>query len=132
METIAGWYEAVVEFAMGLEFANPLVGLAAAFVVSVLGFVLYRLVSTLTRRASERIKAWEGSRIKPLQVQEQEILSADEIAGLMTTLVAIVRWILLAAIVVTSVGLVLGFFSWTQDFALRALDLSMAPQRSCL
>jgi small-conductance mechanosensitive channel len=126
METIAGWYEAVVEFRRGLEFGNPLVGLAAAVVVSVLGFVLYRLVSTLTRRASERIKAWEGSRIKPLQVQEQEILSADEIAGLMATLVAIVRWILLAAIVVTSVGLVLGFFSWTQDFALRALDLSMA------
>jgi small-conductance mechanosensitive channel len=126
METIAGWYEAVVEFGRGLEFGNPLMGLAAAVVVSVLGFVLYRLVSTLTRRASERIKAWEGSRIKPLQVQEQEILSADEIAGLMTTLVAIVRWILLAAIVVTSVGLVLGFFSWTQDFALRALDLSMA------
>jgi small-conductance mechanosensitive channel len=125
METIAGWYDAVVEFARGLEFANPLVGLAAAVVVSVLGFVLYRLVSSLTRRASERVKAWEGSRIKPLQVQEQEILSSDEIAGLMTTLVAIVRWVLLATIVITSVGLVLGFFSWTQDFALRALDLSI-------
>jgi small-conductance mechanosensitive channel len=125
MEKIAGWYEVLVEFATGIEFANPLVGLAAALVVCVVGFVLYRLVSAVTRRVSDRIVAWEGTRVKALQVQEQEILSADEISGLLTIVVAAARWILLAAIVLISVGLVLGFFSWTRDFAAAALEVSV-------
>jgi len=96
--TVRGWI-------LGAELDNPLIGLAAAFVVAVIGFITLRLVSIIASRMVARIEASEGNRIKPFRLQQQEILSAEEISGLLTIIVKAIRFVFSLAIIIVGVGL---------------------------
>ena len=126
MEFLRQLYSTVREWILGVEFDNPLIGLAAALIVAVIGFIALRVISLIARRMVARIESSEGTRITAFQLQQQEILSAEEIAGLLTIIVKAVRLVLVAAVIIVSLGMILGFFSWTADLALAALQLTLS------
>ncbi len=126
MEKMGQIFQNMKELATSIEFANPLVGVIASLITAVIAFILYRIVAAIARRSMARIESWQGTRIKSLQVQEQEILSADEIVGLMTIIARAVRVIVLAAIVVGAAELILSFFSWTRELAAAGWGLLLS------
>lgn len=126
MENVSLLLGNIKELFRSVEFANPLVSAVAAVIVGLAAFVLYRIVANLSARVIARVESWEGGRITSYHVQDQEILSSEEIVGLLTIIVKAIRMILLAAIVIGAIELMLGFFTWTRELAAAGLDLLVA------
>ncbi len=126
MDFLKQVYETARNWIQGVEFANPLIGLVAAAVVVILCLIILRIISLVGRRIVARIEASEGTRIKSFSLQQQEILSAEEIAGLLTIIVKGIRFVLSLTTSVVALGVILGFFTWTERVALAALRLTLS------
>ena len=126
MEFLQQVFETARNWIQGIEFANPLVGLAAAVVVAVACLIVMRLFSVVGRRIVARIEASEGTRIKSFSLQQQEILSSEEIAGLLTVIVKGTRFVLSLTTAFVALGVILGFFPWTEKVAMAALRLTLS------
>ncbi len=126
MRFLLDLFETARTWIQGIEFANPLIGLLAAFVVVVAALVALRVISVIGRRMVARIEAGEGTRIRAFSLQQQEILSAEEIAGLLTIIVMGTRFVLSSSIVIIALGVILGFFTWTEHVAFAALQLTLS------
>jgi small-conductance mechanosensitive channel len=126
MDKLKELLESVREGIAGVEFSNPLIGLAAALVVVLVTMFLVYAISALTRRALALIERWRGSRIRAFSVQKQEILSADEIAKLLSITIKGLGIVVSAFVVVSAVAGVLGLFTWTATIARATLDMAVS------
>ncbi|MBT8065158.1 MAG: mechanosensitive ion channel [Gammaproteobacteria bacterium] len=85
--------------------------------VTVLFFwLLYVIILRLFRRLSTRVLS-EDSRIQPLRIQDQDILSAGDVAKILDRTFMIASWFLRLLIVFSFLNTVLGLFDWTRSFA---------------
>ena len=71
-QSIGAWLE-------NLGLSGLILSVLAALLVTVLLFVLLRIKKALTERAQETVAGLTGTWVRPFYVQDQEILSADEI-----------------------------------------------------
>jgi small-conductance mechanosensitive channel len=126
MDKLKELFESVREGIAGVDFANPLIGAATALAVVLITIVLLYTISALTRRALALIERWRGSHIRSLSVQQQEILSADEISKLLSVTVKGLGFVLSAFVVASAIAVVLGLFAWTERIARAAFDMAVA------
>jgi small-conductance mechanosensitive channel len=93
--------------------------LADVIVVAVtvaLYWLLYLIIFRVFNRLSQRVLR-EDSQVQPLRIQQQEILSAAEVASILNRALLIVSWFLRLLIVFGFINTLLGLFSWTRSFA---------------
>lgn len=126
MDRLKELFESMRDSFAGIEFSNPLIGLVAALVVILVAMFLVFTISALTRRALALIERWRGTRIRALNVQQQEIISADEIAHLVAITIKGAGLLLSGTTVVIAIAAVLRFFTWTEKVALAAFNMAVS------
>ncbi|MCK5378466.1 MAG: mechanosensitive ion channel [Acidobacteria bacterium] len=113
----------IVEFYKGLEItAHPLIGLGFAVVVAVVTLVLMRIVRIIGRALEEGVDN-RAAGMTGIRLQEQEILSGQDIAAFLTLVVRGLRLIVSAWVLITAVAFGCRLFSWTEHIAEAAVDL---------
>jgi len=113
----------IVEFYIGLEITtHPLIGLGIAVVVAIVALILIRVVGIVGRGMERRITRRSDGRTG-IRLQEQEILSGQDIAAFLTLVVRGLRLIVSAWVLFTAVAFGCRLFSWTEHLAESAIGL---------
>lgn len=79
-------------------------------------WLAYIIIFRIFRRLSRRVLK-EDSQVQPLRIQNQEILSAPEMALILNRTILTISWILRALIVFSFLNTILGLFDWTKSLA---------------
>jgi len=79
-------------------------------------WLFYGLVFRIFKRASNRVLG-EDSRVRPLRIQKQEILSAQEVSRILNGTFLVISWLLRIYIVLAFVNTILALFDWSRDAA---------------
>jgi len=117
------FFEMIVEFYNGLEItAHPLIGLGFVVVGSVVTLVLIRIIRTIGRGLEERVNN-RADGMTGIRLQEQEILSGQDIAAFLTLVVRGLRLIVSVWVLLTAVAFGCKLFSWTEHIAEAAVGL---------
>ncbi|HXV67634.1 MAG TPA: mechanosensitive ion channel family protein [Nitrospira sp.] len=77
-----------------------------------------------------RVDAWRVTRIRPIQIQRVELLSADQIAATLIAAAKAVRFIATAALLYVYLTSVLGIFPWTRGISASLLDAVLSTLRA--
>jgi small-conductance mechanosensitive channel len=77
-------------------------------------WLLYFIVTRVFRRLSQRVLK-EDSRVQPLRIQKQEILSADEVAAILNRTFLGFSWFFRLWILFSFANTTLGLFEWTRE-----------------
>ena len=77
-------------------------------------WLFYTTVLFIARRLSHRVLK-EDSQVKPLRIQKQEILSAEEVATILNRSILAISWVFRLYIVLAFFNTVFGLFEWTRD-----------------
>jgi small-conductance mechanosensitive channel len=95
--------------------------LLGSFGLSVLAtltlLILFRLARSFFNLFEKRIRSWEGDRIRSLNLQKQELLSASDICQLITGLLKALRFLFLILMFLLYIHLVFSLFPWTRQWA---------------
>jgi len=123
VESVKQFFEMIVEFYNGLEItAHPLIGLGFVVVGSVVTLVLIRIIRTIGRGLEERVNN-RADGMTGIRLQEQEILSGQDIAAFLTLVVRGLRLIVSVWVLLTAVAFGCKLFSWTEHIAEAAVGL---------
>lgn len=100
---------------------NVVLALLATALLIVLGTLFLFVLRRIFRRLDRRVESWEGTRLRAVQLQKQELLSAED-----TTTIArgVVRWIgyvVYAVLVYTVLQLIFVSFPATRPVGTRLL-----------
>ncbi len=117
-EIWSGFTEALGNF--NLE--HPLVAAFAALVLTLLFLIALRIVRGIFRRLVSSVDSWKKTRIRPIRIQKQELLSSEDIGSLLRGIFKAIHGILVFAMILTFVNLILGLFPVTRGVALRLLE----------
>jgi len=113
--------QALQEFLLNLfgDSRNALLITNAIMVVFTVLFywVFYVAVRWIFRRLSRRVLK-EDSRVQPLRIQKQEILSAQEVGAILHRTLQAVSWVFRIWIIFAFFNTVLALFEWTREFSL--------------
>ena len=77
-------------------------------------WLLYFIVTRVFRRLSQRVLK-EDSRVQPLRIQKQEILSAEEVAAILNRTFLGFSWFFRLWILFSFANTTLGLFEWTRE-----------------
>lgn len=109
-----------------IEIDNPLVAGALGIAALLVAFIAARMVRSIGRTVEAKISGWEGTRVRALRWQQQEILSADEIVGLLAMVVRAVRFLLATLLWIVATVVVLALIPWTRELAAQGIDLGLS------
>jgi len=119
------FFEMIAQFYVGLEItAHPLIGLGIAVILAVVTLVLMRVVRIIGRGLEQRVNK-RAEKSKGFQLQEQEILSAQDIAAFLSLVVRGARLIVSAWVLLSGLALGCRLFSWTEHIAERVFKLAV-------
>jgi small-conductance mechanosensitive channel len=107
----------VTEYREARSSRNLLFGALYTLVATLALVVLLILFKYFFRRIHTRIEAWRETRIKALQVQDLEVMSADQARNILIGAARWTRTALTLALFYFYLPLVLGFFPWTRGVA---------------
>jgi small-conductance mechanosensitive channel len=85
-------------------------------------WLIYMLIFRLFRRLSRRVLK-EDSQVQPLRIQQQEILSAKVVAGILNRTFLVISWLLRLYIILAYLNTVLSVFDWTRELAMLVAGL---------
>jgi small-conductance mechanosensitive channel len=85
-------------------------------------WLVYALVFRGFRALSRRVLK-EDSDVQPLRIQKQEILSAAEVAVILSRTFLVISWTLRIFIIISFINMVLGLFHWTRNLAEMSVGL---------
>lgn len=101
-------------------------GLAASslftFLATVLLVALVRIIRRLFVAANQKILSWEGSRIRTLSIQRQELLSAEDMVQVITGVVKTIRWLVVIFLIYLYLNFVFSLFPVTRGWAATLMD----------
>lgn len=126
MDELSRLYESARDTVARVDFSNPLLGLAAALGILLFAFILTRVILSLDGRLRSAIRGARGNWIRPLSLQEQEILSADDIAKLLDVTARGLGLVLAGLVWLSAASLVLGLFTWTERIARAILGIAVS------
>jgi small-conductance mechanosensitive channel len=89
---------------------------------TVIFWVIYIVVFRLFRKLSKRLLK-DDSQLRPLRIQQQVILSAKLLTGLLNRTFLVVSWVLRLFIVLTYLNTLLSLFTWTRDVSVSLAGL---------
>ena len=108
-ELLLGWFG---DLRHGLLITNVIVIVVTIVLYWLLYFIIFRIFNRLSNRVLR-----EDSQVQPLRIQKQEILSAREVASILSLTLKAISWLLRALIVISFINTVLGLFEWTRTLA---------------
>lgn len=79
-------------------------------------WLIYQAVFWVFKRLSSRVLK-DDSHVKPLRIQKQDILSAEEVALILNRAILAASWFLRVLIVFLFINTLLGLFDWTESLA---------------
>jgi hypothetical protein len=110
--------QALQEFLLGLlgesRYALAIANAALVVFTILVYWLLYFVVFRVFKRLSNRVLK-EDSQVQPFRIQEQEILSAKEVALILNRTLMGISWFLRLWIIFAFANTVLGLFEWTRD-----------------
>jgi small-conductance mechanosensitive channel len=109
--------KAVEEYREARTSRNIVLGVLYTLAATLALVVLLVLVKRLFRQINTRVEAWRQTKIKALQVQDLEVLSADQARNFLIGSARWTRMVLTLALLYFFIPLVLGFFPWTRAVA---------------
>ena len=95
---------------------TPLVRVLVALGVTLFFLLVQRLSRAIVRRAKRGL-ATRASRLRPLTIQRQEILSAQDLSQILSGLITGVGWFVFALLAILYLNIVFSLFTWTQSLA---------------
>lgn len=103
----------------GALLVNVVVVVLTLFIYWLFYFFIFRLFNALSRRVLR-----EDSQVRPLRIQKQEILSAEEVARIINVALLAVSWVLRILIVVALINTLLALFPWTEAWAQKTASFT--------
>lgn len=98
-----------------------------ALVLTIVFAALMRVLPRAFRAAERRVQSWRGTVISSIQIQNLELLNADQITVFLVFLVRLLRIVFLVFTFSVYFSLVLGFFPQTQGWAKVLAGYALAP-----
>lgn len=115
MEAVRLFFNTVVDFWTNLDVVgHPLIGIGLAAAVAIVAFVLIRIIGVLGRGLERRIDEAAG-RMSGFRLQEQEILSGDDIAAFLELVLRGLRIIVSFGVAVSAGAFCCRLFAWTEQ-----------------
>jgi len=111
--------KAVEDYREARRPGNLLFDALHAFIATLFLAFLLILFRFFFRQVYRRIEVWRETKIKALQVQDLEVVSAERAWDFLAGAVRWVRIVLTVVLFYSYVPLVLGFFPWTRGFSNR-------------
>jgi len=108
-ELLLGW---LGEDSKGLIITNLIVIAVTILIYWIAYVIIFRVFNRLSQRVLK-----EDSQVQPLRIQQQEILSAPEMAAIFNRTFLVISWFLRAVIVLSFINTLLGLFDWTKQLA---------------
>lgn len=91
---------------------------------------LIALLMLLRRLRSALVTRLQGLRIRPIRLQQVELISAQQITQVLIQATKTIRLFLILIAFYVYVPLVMSFFPWTREYAPRLVEYVVAPLRS--
>jgi small-conductance mechanosensitive channel len=114
-----------LRYAPGTLVRSGIYGLLATVALGAIVWLIHRLA----RSIRSRFLSWQVRRMRPLRVQQAEIVSADSLSRLVDRTI----WAIRLGVVLLAIDLyltyVLGLFPWTRAASPRLLDYVITPVR---
>jgi small-conductance mechanosensitive channel len=99
-----------------------LTGLVGVAIATVILLVLLPVIRTVTRRLDNRLHQWQGTRIRALRFQRQEILASEDIVRLLSGMLRALGLAAIVLLIATYLSTVFSFFPWSRGVAIQAVD----------
>jgi hypothetical protein len=119
---IASWID-------GLGLSTLSLSLVAVLTATLILLVVLRVLKVVFRRLLAGLDRWEETRLRPLRFQQQEILSAEDIAQLLQGALRAVRLFALLLLFSIYFTVVVAIFPFTQMVAIGLIDQIVAGLR---
>ena len=103
---------------------------AIALGATVILVFLIGLLNRAFRFGFRRIELWKGTRIRAIQIQKWEVLSADRLAGILRGILRVAKYLTIFLIGYIYLSGVFSLFPWTQGVAKRLFDYILSPVSS--
>jgi small-conductance mechanosensitive channel len=117
---------AVTSWIDGLGLSTLSLSLVAVLAASLILLVVLRILNVVFRRFRTGIDRWKDTRLGPLRFQQQEILSAEEIAQLMQGALRVLRVLAILLLLAVYLTIVVAIFPFTQKVAIVVVDQLVA------
>jgi small-conductance mechanosensitive channel len=95
----------------------------AAIVITILIYVVFRIWRRLIRRFETKLEAARETRLKPLRFQKMDILSADDLASILSGGLRVLYRIGAALLIILNLNVVFGLFPATRGFVVGLIDV---------
>jgi len=125
VESVRQFFEMIVEFYKGLDVTgHPLIGLGIAVAVALVTLVLIRIIRVigggLEQRVNKRAESFKG-----IHLQQQEILSGEDVAAFLILVIRGARLIVSLWVLLSAVAFGCRLFSWTKQIAEGVFELAV-------
>lgn len=103
------------------------------FLLVILGqYLLFRLTSWLFRRLKVRVQKLRDTRLKPISIQDYELLDTQKQVNLLFLLINLLTYLCMLLQLILTVPLLFSIFPQTKDLAYRIFSYIWTPARSIL
>ena len=109
-ESISAWWD-------NLGLSQWVLSSLAALAATAALFVILRIKGFVVSKVTARFDTWKDTRVRPIQFQEQELLSAHEIANLLSGLLRAVSFLISGLMVFIYLTIVIALFPRTKHIA---------------
>ena len=117
---IVAMIQMLQEFLLGLlgesRYALLITNLVLVIFTIFLYWLIYFIILWIFRRLSRRVLK-EDSRVQPLRIQKQEILSAQEVGAILNRTLLVISWFFRLWVIFAFFNTVLALFEWTREFS---------------
>ncbi len=124
MESVRQFFSTIIDFYKGLAVSGHLlIGLGLAVVVVLVTLVLIRIIRVIGGSLEQRVNDRAES-LKGIQVQQQEILSGEDVAAFLVLVIRGFRLIVSVWVLFTALAFGCRLFTWTERVSVRAFELT--------
>ena len=102
-------------------------GLGLTILTTVALFFLVKAVNWIFRQSYLLLERWRGTVIRPLKIQQAELLSAASITDLISGFIRVIRIIIFVSIISIYLSFVLSYFPATKPIAQEGINLLLRP-----
>jgi small-conductance mechanosensitive channel len=125
-------HEAVSEWLDGTGLSGAVLSILIAVLATLALVLILRLKRALMSRLSRAFEGWSGTRIRPLFVQDQEIISADDTVRILTGLLRAVSLVMTLVLLFAYATLVTWLFPATEPLAVAVLGYAVSAVQALL
>jgi small-conductance mechanosensitive channel len=101
------------------------VGSLFTFLATAVLILLFRLVGRLSLTAKNKVIFWEGTRIRSLSIQQQELLRSHDLVRIINSLIKVFHWLILICLFYLYLNFVFSLFPATRGWAATLLEYAI-------